>query len=195
LTRPAVPCRSATKTGCRAMSAAIPAPTTSPHPCAGRCEPTRSTPWPPTRYSPRSPPARSPWRWPPRTRSPPATAGRCGPLNWPPTAPAMPPTALSALFWPVSRRTGWSPAPWRPGGRPHWPTSPRPRQRWPSRPRHSPNCPAPISSPPPSPTCPPCGQPPPPANRVSCAARYLWSFAAQLPSEPRGHLSMHVALR
>jgi hypothetical protein len=22
-----------------------------------------------------------------------------------------------------------------------------------------------------------------------------WSFAAQLPSEPRGHLSVHVALR
>ncbi len=32
--------------------------------------------------------------------------------------------------------------------------------------------------------------------RVSCAARYLLrSFSAQHPSEPRGHLSMHVALQ
>ena len=61
-------CRSATKTGCPATSAVIPAPTTSPRRCAGRCGPTPSMPWPLRRCWRRSPPTRSPWRWPPPAR-------------------------------------------------------------------------------------------------------------------------------
>ena len=89
------------------------------HPAAaGRCGPTRSMPWSPPRCWRRSPRTRSPWRWPPLARSPTGAAGRCGPPSWPSNVPAMTPTALSGPSWPASRRTGWSPAPWRPGGRP-----------------------------------------------------------------------------
>ena len=37
------------------------------------------------------------------------------------------PNAQSGRSWPANRRTGWSPAAWRPAGRPAWSTSHRPR--------------------------------------------------------------------
>ena len=44
---------------------------------------------------------------------------------------------------PASRRTGWSPAAWRPVGRPAWSNSPRRRRRWPPpQPRQPPLPPA-----------------------------------------------------
>ena len=83
-----------------------------------------------TRCWPRWPPTNSPWPWPPRTRSPPAASGRSGPRSWPSNVPATKPNAQSGRSWPANRRTGWSPAAWRPAGRPAWSTSPtqtRPR--------------------------------------------------------------------
>ena len=99
-------CRSATRTGCPAMNAGIPAPTMSPPRSAGRCGPTRSTPWPPARCWRRSPRTRWPWPWPPLGKSPSGGSGRCAPPSWPRNGPAMTPTGPSGPSWPASRRTG-----------------------------------------------------------------------------------------
>ena len=55
----------------------------------------------------------------------------------------MTPTGPSGPSWPASRRTGWSPAPWKPGGKPGSPAWPTPRPRSPRSAPPSPSCPAP----------------------------------------------------
>ena len=66
-------------------------------------------------------------------------------------------------FCPSSRKTGWSPAPWRPAGRPGSPPSPKPSRR--SRPPRTRcrRCPAGTTWRNSPLTCPPCGTRPPPA--------------------------------
>jgi DNA invertase Pin-like site-specific DNA recombinase len=97
------------------------APTGSPHPPA---DPSPRPPW--TRQSPagccrHSIPPRSRSPWPPPTTSPIATSASAEPPNSPSNAPAtrlIEPNARSVRW---SRRTGWSPALWRHGGRPNSP--------------------------------------------------------------------------
>src|ERR1039457_5444933 len=123
----AVPSRSATRTGIRATNAPIPAPTTSPPRCAGRSAPMSSMrPWPP-RCWPRSSPRRLPWHWPPPGRSPSGGSDRSAPPSWPWSGPATTPTGPNGPCWPANRKTGWSPAPWKPGGKPGSPAWPAPR--------------------------------------------------------------------
>ena len=57
-------------------------------------------------------------------------SGSAGPLSSRSNAPVTTPTGPSAPFAPASRRTGWSPAAWKPAGRPGSPPSPRPSRRW-----------------------------------------------------------------
>ena len=160
-------CRSATRTATPAMSAPTPAPTTSPRRSAGRSAPTPSIRPSPPRCWPRSSPRRSRWRWPPPRRSPPGGSGRSAPPSWPSSGHVTTPTGPNVPSWPASRKTGWSPAPWRPGGKPGSPAWPTPRPRSPPSAPPSPSCPALTSSPSPSPTCPPCGPPRPPATRTA----------------------------
>ena len=76
-----------------------------------------------------SPPGRSPWRCPPPMRWQAGTSGPAGPPSSPSSAPATTPTGPSGPSAPASRRTGWSPAAWKPAGRPGSPRSPRPSRR------------------------------------------------------------------
>ena len=67
----------------------------------------------------------------------------------------------------ASRRTGWSRAAWKPGGKPASSSSPRPRPRSPPRGKPSRHCPQLRSSRPRSLTCRPCGRPPPPVTETA----------------------------
>src|ERR1035437_3412576 len=182
-----VPSRSATRTGIRATNAPIPAPTTSPPRCAGRSAPMSSMrPWPP-RCWPRSSPRRLPWHWPPPGRSPSGGSDRSAPPSWPWSGPATTPTGPNGPCWPATRKTGWSPAPWRPGGKPGSPAWPAPRPHSPPSAPPSPSCPAQTSSPPPSPTCPPCGRPRPPATKTAsgcCAPCWPTAPSPRPPAPP-----------
>ena len=100
-------------------------------------------------------------------RSPPAASGRSGPRSWPSNVPDTKPNAQSGRSWPANRRTGWSPAAWRPAGRPAWSTSHRPRPRSPPGARPRPRCPRRRSWPPQSPTCRRCGTRRPPRTRTA----------------------------
>ena len=58
-------------------------------------------------------------------------ARQAGPPNSRSNAPATRPIGPNAPSTPSSRKTGWSPAPWKPGGRPNSPPSPTPSRPWP----------------------------------------------------------------
>ena len=62
--------------------------------------------------------------------------------------------AERAFSGPANRKTGSSPAPWKPGGKPGSPNSPTPKPPWPPSSPARPRSPAPASSPPPRPACP-----------------------------------------
>ncbi len=95
------------------------------------------------------------------------TSGSAGPPSWPWNGPATTPAGPSARSARSSRRTGWSPAAWKPAGRTGSPPSPRPSRRW-TRPvtpcRRCPAGPTWRNSPP---TCPASGTPRPPAARTA----------------------------
>ena len=99
----------------------------------------------------------------------------------------MRPTAPSGPSARSSRRTGWSPAPWRPGGKPGSPRSPTPSRPWqPPRPpsRRCLTGPAWRNSPP---ACPRCGTPPPPPPRDrKRLLRTLIADVTLLPEANRG---------
>jgi hypothetical protein len=107
------------------------------------------------------------------------------PASWPPSGHAMTQTGPSGRSWPASRRTGWSPAPWKPGGKPGWLTWPAPTPRWPPGAPPSPGCRPRTSSQPPSRTCPPMGPAPPPATRTASGCCAPCSPTSPSPPAPR----------
>ena len=114
-------------------------------------------------------PSRSRSRSPPPARSPASTSGRAARPSSPSNAPGMRQTAPSGPSARSSQRTGWSPAPWKPGGKPSSPRSPTPSRPW--QPPRTPcrRCltgPAWPNSPP---TCPRYGTPPPPPSATASA--------------------------
>jgi DNA invertase Pin-like site-specific DNA recombinase len=159
------------------------APTTTPTsgpPTNARAAPMRSPPRPadpsqrpqltqrwPTGCCRRSIPPRSPSPWPPPTTSPIAISGSAEPPSSPSNAPAtrlIGPNAPSARW---SRRTGWSPTPWRPGGKPNSPLWPKPsKPSPPPRMRYRPYPPASSWRNWP-PTCPDSGRRPRPAIKTA----------------------------
>ena len=155
-----------TATSARPTSARV-APTGSPPPPA---DPSRQPPWTPRSPSgcwPRSVPPRSPSPWPPPTRSPIGASGPAGPPSSRSNAPATRPTAPNAPSARSSRRTGWSPAPWRPAGRPDSPPWPRPSRPWPRPTTRCRRYPAASSCRTWPPTSPHSGARPPPATRTA----------------------------
>ncbi len=96
-----------------------------------------------------------------------ATSASAAPPSSLPNAPVTTQTGPSAPSTPASRRTGWSPAAWKPAGRPGSPPSPRPSRRWtrPVNPCH--RCPAGLTWRNSPPTCPACGTPRQPATRTA----------------------------
>ena len=91
------------------------------------------------------------------------TSASAGPPSLPSNAPVMRQTGPSAPSAPSSRRTGWSPAPWKPGGKRNSPPLPRPGRRWKPPGTRCRPCPAGPSWRKSPPTCPPSGTPRPPA--------------------------------
>ena len=90
-------------------------------------------------------------------------SGSAGPPSSPWNVPATTLTGPSGPSAPSSRKTGWSPVPWRPAGRPGSPPSPRLSRRWrPPRTRCR-RCLAGLTWRNSPLTCPPCGTRPPPA--------------------------------
>jgi len=86
-------------------SARPPGPTRRRRPPAGRSAPSASTTlWPSVSWTP-STPRRSPWPWPPPTRSPTAGPAAAGPPSWPWSEPATRPTGRSGPSAPASPRT------------------------------------------------------------------------------------------
>ena len=95
------------------------------------------------------------------------TSGSAGPPSSPSNAPATTPTGPSALSARSSRRTGWSPAAWKPAGRPGSPPWPKLSRHWRPPPTRCRPCPAGPSWRNSPPTCPACGTPRPPAARTA----------------------------
>ena len=95
------------------------------------------------------------------------TSGSAGLLSSPSNALATTPTGPSVPSALSSRRTGWSPAAWRPAGRPGSPRSPRPGRRWRPPPARCRRCLAGLTWRNSPPTCPACGTPRQPAARTA----------------------------
>ena len=128
-------------------------------------------------------------RWTPRTRSRPATMPRWISGAARPSRPATPLPGPSAATAPSTPRTGWSPAAWKPNGKPRCKPPRMPKPSWtgaqPPGPSGSAPASAPRSSPSP-PTCPRCGprRPPPTATaRNSCMpSSTTWSSPSMPPA-------------
>ena len=91
-----------------------------------------------------------------------------------PSRPATPPPGPSAATAPSTRKTGWSPAAWKPNGKPRCRPPATPKPSWTAAKRPGPSGSAPTSAPrssPSPPTCPRCGprrRPPTATARNSC---------------------------
>ena len=95
------------------------------------------------------------------------TSASAGPPGWQLNGPATRLTGPSAPSTRWNQKTAWSPAPWKPDGRPNSPPSPKPSRPWPpprTRCRPCPAAPSWRNSPE---TCPPSGTPAPPAPRTA----------------------------
>ena len=91
------------------------------------------------------------------------TSGPAGPPSSPSSAPATTPTGPSGRSAPSSRKTGSSPAPWRPAGRPGSPPWPKPSRHCRPPGTRCRRCPARTTWRNSPLTCPGCGTRPPPA--------------------------------
>ena len=140
----------------------------------------RAAAWPSTpRSPPRSWPRWNPWRCRPACK-PPGRSSKATTRPWPSTGarssrPATRPPGPSAATRPSTRKTGWSPAAWKPPGRKPSPSWPPPKPNSPAaRPPAPPRSPAPSAprSWPSATTCKPSGTPRPPPTRTasSCCA-------------------------
>src|SRR5260370_1315046 len=136
-------------------------------PAAGRAPRPRSTALSGGCCWTRSPPGRSPWRCRQPMRWPAGTSGSAGPPSSPSNGPATTPAGPSAPSARLSRRTGWSPAAWKPAGRPGSPPSPRPSRHWRQPMTRCRLCPAGLSWRNSPPTCPASGTPQQPATRTA----------------------------
>ena len=155
---------------------------------AGRSPPPPWTTRSPRGCWPRSPPSRSPWRCrrrrrgrrPAPARQPGRRAGRrTRPLRGRPRRARLPRRS--------NRRTGWSPAAWKPAGRTGSPPSPRPSRPWPPPRTRCRRCPAGPSWRHSPPTCPGSGTRPTTTNKDrKRLLRTLIADITLLPEPDRG---------